>query len=224
MIMYFAACSQIDSKHGSAKSNYDTLKITTGIGSPKIDEYILSSILEYYKNKYGGIATAKETTTDSTIKIRYDHVRVPNTEFDNWEGFLESILIARYNAKTITGVTPFLFGDLNNDGLKDLVVNVYTDAGGSGSDGWCYDLFVFLNKKDKLMLTSITHSNEISGCEIGHFYAAKIRNGFLIGNSSCFAPIDATCCPSLDYATKVKFLNGKLMFQSKEKIKGGIKS
>lgn len=114
---------------------------------------------------------------------------------------------------------PVLYGELNNDDIDDLVISVHTEGGGSGGNVSSQDLFVFQKNDSKYEITSITQDGEISGCESGIFRATEIKDGFLIGNSSCYNDEDPRCCPSLEYVTKVELNNMKLKFKSKTKVK-----
>lgn len=214
-IVYLASCGQVANIQDGGESNTDTLKTKTDL---QFDDNVLNDIKKYYQNEYGQDTRVDEQITDSTIEITYYNIPKANDEYD---GFLIGITISKNNDKQLFGPTPIMYGDLNNDNLRDLVVSVHTEGGGTGGNKlWWNDLFVFLNQKDKLILASVTPDQEISGCNIyGHFTAKKIDNGYLIGNSSCYGEDDAFCCPSLNYITKVSLSKDTLVFHSKDKIK-----
>jgi len=52
------------------------------------------------------------------------------------------------------------------------------------------------------------------------FFPKKIQNGYLVGESTCYGPDDANCCPSIHYLSKVKLVNGKLLSQGREGVPG----
>jgi hypothetical protein len=206
----FTACKQIENKQ-NIDFKIDTLKTVTEQIDVDVDNNIISEIKKYYKNKYGKDARLEEEVSDSTYEITYYNIPKDSTDFD---GHLISIYIPKKNADKA-----ILRGDLNNDKIQDLVVNVATEGGGGGGNISWSDLFVFINRNDELFFTSVTNSYTICGCEDGFFNASKIENGYLIGESYCYGSNDARCCPSFHYLAKVRFEKNKFVFINKEKIK-----
>jgi hypothetical protein len=108
-----------------------------------------------------------------------------------------------------------LFGDLNGDKKRDCIISVFRSNG--------YDevtfFYVFINHSSSFRLESVTNETEICGCKTAgwpnRFRYQIIEDGFLKGVSMCHYK-DAHCCPSIYLKTKVKFLKGKLQFDSYE--------
>jgi len=95
-----------------------------------------------------------------------------------------------------------------------LLVTVHSEFGNSASQ----DLFLFLNENERYRLATVADHREISGCR-GTFWARKIKDNVIEGNSSCYAADDAVCCPSLHYKTRVAFENNVLKVLSKKRIR-----
>lgn len=113
------------------------------------------------------------------------------------------------------GNNSILFGDLNNDNKRDCIISVFR------SDGYNEVTFfyVFINYGDTFKLENVTNEDAICGCKQEGwphlFRYQKIEDGYLKGISECHY-VDAHCCPSLYFRTKVKFIDGKLEFHSAE--------
>ena len=170
----------------------------------KIDDRIIEKIIGHYKDEFKEMKLEK-VVSDSSISIKI---------IDGDSEYSESI----YNAKISKMKNAYIFGDVNNDNLTDVVAIVSCEAGTGGNASW-NDIFVFLLEKDKYILSSYNRSDEISGCKDGNFYPEKFENGLIVGESSCYESDDAHCCPSLNYKTTVKYVAGKLVFNSKDKLK-----
>ena len=121
------------------------------------------------------------------------------------------------------GNNTILFGDLNGDNKRDCIISVFRSNH--------YDevtfFYVFINHGNTFILEDVTNETEICGCNSSfwpnRFRYQKIENGFLKGTSMCHYE-DAHCCPSIHLKTKVKFIEGKLQFDSAEFVKdNGVK-
>ena len=180
------------------------------------NDSVLADIISYYQKTYGQDTRVEEKYTDSTLELSYHN---PSKDEDYSIDLLIAISIPKNTTSQISRPNSVLKGDLNNDGFEDLIVSVSTEGGGAGGNIWWDDIFVFLNKKGKQVLASVNRSDQISGCSDGQFFCRKIENGYLIGNSQCYAEADSRCCPSLEYSTKVKLQNEKLVFFASDKLK-----
>ena len=111
------------------------------------------------------------------------------------------------------GNNTILFGDLNGDLKRDCIISVFRSNH--------YDevtfFYVFINRGTTFKLEDVTNETEICGCKSNFwpniFRYQKIEDGFLKGISTCHYN-DAHCCPSIYFKTKVKFIDGKLQFDS----------
>ncbi|GIV30571.1 MAG: hypothetical protein KatS3mg028_1637 [Bacteroidia bacterium] len=177
-----------------------------------IDSLIVYDIVGYYKQQYqdARMDSPEINEADSTINITF--YNIPKNE-DDYDGHLIAMSIPMFK-------TQYLFGDLNNDKVIDVVADVQTEGGGGGGNVWWNDIFVFLSNGKQYSLTSYNKSPDICGCKDGYFYPEKIENGLLKGNSSCYDwEKDAHCCPSLKYKTTVKFDGTQLVFVNKTETK-----
>lgn len=216
-VFFFTACRNVESKQAIEISNIDTLTTKKTRINPQFDGNIISEIKKHYQNKYGKKGEFEEQITDSTYEISYRHLPKMDEE-ENEEDDYFSIMIyiaKKNNDKKLFSTNPIIYGDLNNDKYRDLVVTTHLEGGGNAN--WWNEMFVFLNENDKLIFTSVTNAVEISDCE-GVFSPKKIENNYLIGNSFCFGPDDTVWNPSVQYSTKVKLSNNKLVFNSKTKM------
>lgn len=116
------------------------------------------------------------------------------------------------------GNNPILFGDLNGDNKRDCIISVFR---ANHYDEVTF-FYVFINRGNTFVLEDVTNETEICGCKSNfwpnRFRYQKIENGFLTGVSMCHYK-DAHCCPSIHLKTKVKFIEGKLEFDSAEFLK-----
>ena len=212
-IIYFSACGQTSNQQ-TAKNTNETESIKTEKNS--IDKEILNKIKKHYQSEFSKDARLEETSSDSILNLVY--YSIPK-ETDDYDGNLIHIYIPQRRKMDLFGANPILYGDLNNDKIEDIIISVHTEGGGGGGNNWSQDIFVFQKINGKYEITCITADGEITGCQNGSFRAKKIKDGFLIGNSSCYNDGDASCCPSLEYVTKVKLINKSLKYNSKALIK-----
>jgi hypothetical protein len=183
--------------------------------------------LDYADASHQGDSTVHvESETDSLIDIDFG-VKFRQQEEDEWEddeydydAFLITIKIAKYKGMYLFGATPVVYGDLDSDGLEDLVVSVHTEGGGQGGNVWSQDIFLFIqDTNSNYTLASITSDEDISGCELGgDFRVWQIKDGLLLGESLCYDNDDARCCPSLNYLTFVGLNYTDFVFLMKELI------
>jgi hypothetical protein len=181
------------------------------------DSSVLADIKGYYLKTYGQDTRMEEKSTDSTLELSFYNL---TKDEDDYYDFLFSAQIPKQTSSNISMARSILKGDLNKDGIEDLVISIYTEGGGSGGNiGWD-DIFIFLNKQGKPVLLSVNQSDQITGfsgdCQ---FFAEKIENGYLIGTSQCYTKDDSRCCPSLKYITKLQLKNEKLVFYNNANAK-----
>ncbi len=110
-----------------------------------------------------------------------------------------------------------IYGDLNRDGIKDMIVSIngYAIVEELADNNPFSFIFVFLAQDKKYNLICHSFSNDICGCSSGVFYPELIQEGLILGDSKCFAQGDVPYCPSLIYSTTVGFDGNKLKFINK---------
>jgi hypothetical protein len=171
----------------------------------KLSKNVVQSIRDYYQIAYGIGSYIEETSNDTTLDIDY---------LDNDTAIgMPLIMAVSIPLIEIPGETRILHGDLNNDNTYDLVVNVHTEFGNTGRD----NIFVFLNIYGEFKLVSFLDDDSLTGCS-GYFNAKRIEKNYIIGESACYGPKDARCCPSIFNETKVLLKNNKLIFVSTKRI------
>ncbi len=111
----------------------------------------------------------------------------------------------------------YIYGDLNKDGVNDMIVNIGGYLSISGyADNFPYSIiYVFLAQDKKYSLTSKAVSSEICGCQLGIFYPEEIQEGLILGQLNCYTKGDVPCCPSLKYFTRLEFDGKKIKFLDK---------
>ena len=200
-LFLLGACGQLT--HKSPKQ-------LNAIKDDGIDISMVQSIKDYYHGTYGEGTRLEEAADTSAVALSY-FITTENEEEN--DGRLIVITIPLIRDQDLWGAKPILEGDLNNDLKNDLVITVHTEFGNSAAQ----EIFVFINEQENYRLAIVTGYQDLSGCN-GYFWARRIENNLIIGNSSCFAPEDAMCCPSLHYQTKVAFDSNELKFVSKRSI------
>ena len=168
------------------------------------EDSIVSFVVQYYqpeldKLKQEVSAELKITKENGNLKIEYAK--------DGYSYFTRSIPLP----------TVLLKGDLNRDGLKDVVVSVWATG---GTHAIWNDVFLFLGTKNgyNFYKKYDSYSLGLVKSYYAKFYPAHLKNGCLIGKMSMLAHNDPGCCPSLFYKTTLKFINGKFKIVSEQKI------
>ncbi len=197
------ACGQIEPQNRPQPelTNADSIVIV----EQKTVNNIIHAIKLHYAFFYGGMTRMEENLTDSTIAITYYMI----TKADNYEEHLISFSIPTKDLLK-TNKYPIIKGDLNGDGLEDLVVVVKTESIGLLSD----DLFLFLKTKQGYSLVNVSKSHDISGFIDGYFVIERIKDGYLEGVSHVYAEKDQRCCPSIKYKVQLNLSNGKIWAKS----------
>ncbi len=209
------------------------------VGQEQLDKRVVQMIKEHYHLTYGegtrleesaeaaaGEETRLEESAEAaagertrleesaeTAATELTYYHIPEND-DEKEGRIVTITIPLTKGQELYGAVPILEGDLNRDRKSDLLVTVHTESGNSASQ----DMFLFLNENETYRLATVADHQEISGCR-GTFWARKIKDNLIEGNSSCYAADDAMCCPSLHYKTKVAFENNTLKVLPKKRIR-----
>lgn len=187
------------------------------VGQEQLDRSVVQMIKEHYHLTYGEGTRLEESAEAAATKLTYYHIPDKDEEPDHEEeseGRIVTITIPLTKERELYGAIPILEGDLNNDRKSDLLVTVHAEFGNSASQ----DLFVFINEQETYRLATVAGHQEISGCR-GTFWARKIEDNVIEGNSSCYSADDAMCCPSLHYKTKVAFDANALKVLSKKRMR-----
>lgn len=171
----------------------------------KIDVQLVQKIQDYYLDGEG--AGLKNEIND--------HDSLNEMVFWEDEGFtLMRILVP----KEIDEDSPeILFPDFNQDGLEDIIIEVYREGGWGGGNVYDREIFVFKNQENDFELKSVNNSKNLTDCTSGQFALEGLKDGKLIGTSYCYAPEDGHCCPSLKYNTILHEEDWKLKHLSSEK-------
>lgn len=225
LIASLVSCNQSNS-NSTTQSN-DSLSQTnnneTTISENHLSDDIIEQIKSYYRNFHFESAGVKgdnlkvtEKKSGNEIELSYDGKLEGSNEFSP----LSSVNIPlKPKSQSSESYSPsFLFGDMNNDGAKDLVVKTYIEGAGAGSNtGWS-DLFLFINNNGKLTLKAFSKGDKMF-TKFPISELTEISNNQLIGTGYEYGPDDAECCPSLKYKYIVGLSNDKLHLIGETKIK-----
>ncbi|APU69560.1 hypothetical protein [Christiangramia flava] len=172
-----------------------------------VSNHIVEKIKNYYLNGEGAKFQFESNDFDSLKELIFkssDNFTLMRIEIPKKEIISDSI-------------RAILFPDFNNDGLKDVVINVYREGGWGGGNVFDNEIFVFKNEENSFILKSVNNSKKLTDCDTGQFSLVGLKKGKLIGNSFCYTPDDGHCCPSLKYYTVLSEENWKLKhFTSEE--------
>ena len=196
------------------KKTEDTVYVFDGFLSKEkifLDLEVTKVMEDYYNDNFGKGTKLVTIKNDSVLDHTY--YSIPESEED-YSGFLMGASMpVRVNDSSI------VYGDLNNDGLDDMIVLVNTEGGGGGGNVWWVDYFVYLKADEGYQFKTVQTNWEMSGCT-GFFGIDKIENNVIYGESTCYAEEDGRCCPSLSYLTQLKFENNDFTVLSTTELKG----
>lgn len=94
-----------------------------------------------------------------------------------------------------------VMGDLNSDGVDDIIVAVESNFGGNSS---FINYYYFQSENGQYKLVNPTSWEIESYCKdepYGAFFIEEISDGKIIGESRCLKETDPRCCPSVIYTT-----------------------
>lgn len=207
MITYNHSWSQNANTTNSAKTivNNQTKSLST-----TTKKLIRQSLFkQYYKR------SLKEVTTSGGGGAGF------KLNVDSSEGFIDINSMGWGPSYQIPTITDFLEGDLNNDGLNDLVVCIPWNQGSRPR----LDIHCYITVNKQLKFFKMYTANQLGVCNnvvtdtSGRFFPEKIENGFLVGHTDCLQSGDPGCCPSLEMISYFRFNKG-LQFAKQERKKG----
>ena len=225
LILITVACSKRTEKSTSNHKTNDTLQaietkqISQKSNSNEIDDEVIAVIKEYYKKTYGTNARLETEIKDALLKLTYWYI--PSEENYFSDGYIISAdipLTKKSRTKHEKFITNAVEGDLNNDGLDDLAVIVYTEEGNSSGEA----LFLFINNGKKYTLIG-----KESESQLNSFFnpgistlstLVKIENQLLIVGTYAYSEDDARCCPSLNFEESYALENNQLTLKNKKNI------
>ncbi|MFN8154980.1 MAG: hypothetical protein U0Y08_11875 [Bacteroidia bacterium] len=238
-LLFLTSCSQpskINADEGIGVT-IDSLKLNSD--SLTLPADVIDQIIKHYNDTSN---TMKADNTDSTVSVVWFYT----SELEGEEGIMDTNTDTSWNYQLgdsnvvnsgevefqsdypsdVGGISQtvdfskFIHdqvkGDINNDGIDDLIVTVMVTSGGSAA--WD-EIFIFIFQEGRYILNGMSRCPDICGCSTGTFKPIKIANGQIVGTSTCWTPEDAQCCPSLEYNTTVTFDGKGLKFVSKVKVK-----
>lgn len=177
----------------------------------QITDSMLAQVIDYYHKEYGSDSIRMEITrSDTLVELTFEDTTGGP---DDYTGalFLADISL-------VTDVNPVISGDMNGDGVNDMLVTVHTEGGGGGGNVWWDDHFLFLAKPDgESTLADVKSDGEIMDGS-GYFFPKEISNQVITGTGNGYAESDGHCCPSLYYRMHVRLANGKLTTLDKTSI------
>lgn len=112
-----------------------------------------------------------------------------------------------YTAVEYEDAKKIVFGDVNGDGIKDIVV-LYTLEGFDGGNNYGQYLAVFIKLKNG-KLKYITDDG-VGGKNSRAVWLVSIKNNKILLNTKEYADSDGSCCPSIKRKTQYVLLKNKL--------------
>jgi len=217
-LLLLGGCGTDDKKKTVTIRPADTVAAPAPLTAPKaprtrnrMPDSMLSQIIGYYQNLYANDSVHMSISrSDTVVELSFaDTTGGP----DSYTGIL---LLA--NISLVTDVNPLLSGDLDGDGLEDLLVSVHTEGGGGGGNVWWNDHFVFLAEPNgQYTLADSKSDGELTGGS-GYFFPDAIATGRISGVSNEYAGDDGHCCPSLYYRITLRLDKAGLTQVSKTAI------
>jgi hypothetical protein len=116
---------------------------------------------------------------------------------------------AELGGKEYEGARKFVAGDLNHDGVSDLVV-LYTIEGAGGGNSYTQYLAVFVRLEEKLTPTAHT---VVGGKGYRAAHLEGIADNVISLTTLSYGPHDAMCCPSIKGSARFVLADGKLVSQ-----------
>lgn len=225
IILITVACSKrtekstLDHNANDTLQAIDTKQISQKNNSNEIDDEVIAVIKEYYKKNYGKSARLETEIKGALLKLTYWYIPTEENYFS--DGYIISAYIPltkKSRAKHEKFITNAVEGDLNNDGLEELAVIVYTEEGNSSGE----DLFLFINNGEKYTLIG-----KESESQLNSFFnpgtstlssLVKIENQLLIVRTYAYSEDDARCCPSLNFEESYALESNQLTLKNKKNI------
>ena len=169
----------------------------------ELTDSMLAEVINYYSKEYSNDSTRMDVQrSDTIIELDFSNVVKDTTDYNG-------TLLAAY-ISVVTDINPILTGDMNEDGIKDILLNVLTEGGGGGGNESWNDHFLFLAKDGGYTLADVKSDPEIMDGS-GYFYPKTINNQTIVGIGNSYADNDGHCCPSLYYNMHVRFKNGHMV-------------
>jgi len=200
-------CKDIN-KGTSNTDNYTTQEITKTSTLPKmpqtynqLSETMLVEIVNYYRKEYLKDSISMSLSLSDTI--------LEVTCYDASHDSLGTLFAA--DISLAKHIDPAILGDMNSDGLPDILFSVHTEGGGTGGLGshwWDHFLFV-AGANGQYKLADIKNDIDIMDGS-GYFYPKEIQNQILTGIGNDYDYYDGRCCPSIFYRTRVRLINNQL--------------
>ncbi len=167
----------------------------------QLTDSMLVQIVTYYRKEYLKDSVNMQLSSSDTIM----EVSFIDASHDS----AGTLFVAYVSlAKHINPVVP---GDMNGDGVADMLFSVCTQGGGTGGMGTCwFDHFLFIaGAGGQYKLADVKNDGELlSGS--GYFHPQQIDDKILTGIGNCYDNTDARCCPSIFYRVHVRLNDGQL--------------
>jgi hypothetical protein len=166
----------------------------------QVTDSMLLQIYGYYSKEYGADSIKRTISrSDTMVEVSFA---------DTAAEYNGTLFIAYISL--VTDIYPIVTGDLNSDGLNDMLVTVHTEGGGGGGNVWWSDHFLFLSGPNgEKTLADIKSDGEIMDGG-GYFMPKEISKQMITGIGNAYADTDGRCCPSLYYLMHLRFAQGQL--------------
>jgi hypothetical protein len=167
-----------------------------------MDESILNMMVDHYKNK-NPKSRMHRADNDSSINLSFTYLK--KRQDDDGLPYLY-VTISKIRKS-------YLSGDLNTDGVPDLVGLPKLSQGGAS---YWQDLFVLLYLKGNFEPVQVISAMDLARCTgnsyNGNFVPREISENMIKGTTRCYTDDDAECCPSVKLEASYKLDEKKLKF------------
>ena len=172
-------------------------------GRNQLTDTMLAGIISYYHKQYGNDTIQMDVArSDTLIELTFSNISKDTADYNGW------LLVAYISL--VTDINPIIVGDMNGDGINDMLVSVPTEGGGvGGNDSWD-DHFLFIAHPDGYRLADVKGDGEIMDGS-GYFFPKEIANQTITGIGNGYADSDGHCCPSLFYNIRVRLKDGQMV-------------
>lgn len=183
-------------------------------------ESVIQQIREFYMNFQTTLCDSTSKTLKKSESISGNDLEIsfkdPLNNKDLKYLSMVSIPIKTTNRNDESYNPSFIFGDLNKDGKKDLVVKTFVNGAGTNFQRSYNDLLIFLNTNDTLQLTTHSIGDIESPFPVSEII--QISNLQLIGNGYEYAKGDNECCPSLYFKYTLILDSNQLKLHNKTAV------
>jgi len=212
-MVLLAACGADSHKTTNTTTTTDTVARQSPVAQKivrarnQLTDTLLASIINYYHKNYADDTIQMNTErSDTLLELTFSNITKDTADYNG------TLMMA--DISLVTDINPIITGDMNGDGINDMLVTVHTEGGGLGGNAWWDDHFLFLGQGGGYRLADVKSDGEIMDGS-GHFFPVEIADQTIKGIGNGYADTDGYCCPSLYYSISVRLKSGHMATSKK---------